>query len=304
MANKIRDEIQMWEELARERNILKQSFLKEREQRQVRDEQILQQASPIVKPIVEAIAKTKSDIADQNNSLSSDELREYVDQIVEHYNIPELRRREFINAVREMYSNEQLFNVFLALTKADHIPPFGPDKMAKLGKVDSLIFYGTGGTNLDYVPGARSTPEFIARRKKFDTFYRNNIAAIDSLFATGNRSNELIDQIGEEYEDEEYDDEEYEEYEYDDVNDVNDTMGNGSNVGDESEQEGQLAILGSGLDELSERLSTIRAAQHAGNTSLDIINEAHDILRAILKSGKINKPKYQQLKNLFEDYNK
>ena len=150
--------------------------------------------------------------------------------------------------------------------------------MQKYGVVESLIYYGQGGKNLDMLPARMQTEK--ARLADFDEFYKINSDTIQRMLIQGKSHDD--DDIQREGSDEE-ERQEGDEQLLDDV-----TV--------HADAENESFISGEGL---AECLSILGASKNAGNTSLDLVNEAQDILKLFLKKGKIDKVKYRQLESMF-----
>ena len=98
-----------------------------------------------------------------------------------------LRRNKYIDAVKSIYDDDDLFNVFLTLNKTGfYVPPVA--KAQRYGIVNSLIFYGQGDKNLDMLSMSMMRDEFKNRRKIFDEFYTFNADLINQ------EANTLINQ--------------------------------------------------------------------------------------------------------------
>ena len=83
------------------------------------------------------------------------------------------------------YDDGDLFTTLLTLNKIGYFtPPIA--KMSKYGVVNSIIFYGQGGKNLDNLSGGIQPEQFIKRLEKFDEFYDANAKTIREVIADKN----------------------------------------------------------------------------------------------------------------------
>ena len=187
-----------------------------------------------------------------------------------------LKRNQYIQSVARIYEDDNLFNTFLALNKDGfYKPPIA--KMAKYGLVESLIFYGQGGRNLDMLPSNMQTERFKDRLNGFDEFYANNSESIRRVVKSQEENKPVKPRRV--------------------------ILSDSDEDSDQTELEDDIPVTGEGLaigvKEAVDRLSTLYSSKVAGNTSLEVNNEAQDILKTLLKRGTINKTKYRDLEKLF-----
>ena len=241
------------------------------------------QAAPIVAPIVEAIKTSK---AVNRPPQSEEDVRRIFLQL-QKMRFESLNRNQYIQFVARIYEDDNLFNTFLALNKDGfYKPPIV--KMAKYRLVESLIFYGQGGRNLDMLPSNMQTERFKDRLNGFDEFYANNSESIRRVVKSQEENKPVRPQRRVILSDS---DEDQTEEELQDLDE------------DSDQTEDDIPVTGEGLaiggKEAVDRLSTLYSSKVAGNTSLVVNNEAQDILKTLLKRGTINKTKYHDLENLF-----
>ena len=79
--------------------------------------------------------------------------------------------KKLVSTVREMYSDSELFNTLLSMVKLKILSKFSIKKMQQVGIVESLLFYGQGGENLDQLPARQEESDFKNRMKEFIDFY-------------------------------------------------------------------------------------------------------------------------------------
>ena len=125
--------------------------------------------------------------------------------------------------------------------------------MQKYGVVESLIYYGQGGKNLDMLPARMQTENFKARLADFDEFYKINSDTIQRMLIQGKSHDD--DDIQREGSDEE-ERQEGDEQLLDDVTVYADAE-SGSFISGES---------------LAERIFILGASKNAGNTSISLKN--------------------------------
>ena len=169
----ISDKIKEYEEIAERRAEIRKGFLAERDQQQARRERLEKEALPIVKPIVEAI---KTEQKSSPTPLTQSEVSRLVTQID-----PDdftRGRKIFVSTVREMYSDSELFNTLLSMVKLNKLTEFSIKKMRQFGVVESLLFYGQGGENLDLLPARQEGSDFKNSMKEFIDFYNINSEVI------------------------------------------------------------------------------------------------------------------------------
>ena len=271
---------------------VRKNFQNERQRKIAKDELVAAQAQPIVTPIVKAIEKTKP--ASEDVSMTSGEIKEHVNKIL-RLGIEDLNRKRFLVTVRELYQNERLFNVLLAMVRLGHINRFPIKKITTIGPIDSLIFYGQGGKNLDFVIGVRQDPEFKLRLNGFNAFYKKYEAIIDGIIhevepdvepevdsedefnrSMRRRAHEMMGEIEESIRRRSQKRVRISSSDDDD----DDYYGDDGEIADEWEDDGNDTLVagdkdvthssGSGL--VKKRLGTIHAEKEAGNASLDIID--------------------------------
>ena len=204
-----------------------------------------------------------------------------------------------------MYSDSELFNTLLSMVKLKILSKFSIKKMQQFDIVESLLFYGQGGENLDQLPARQEGSDFKNRMKEFIDFYNINSEVIKRSVKEEEESDDLEreqrrnrayrgaieDSIARRRQRIISADEESETGDSDVYESVSDT-------GDDSDaDEADTTIMGSGL----ERLMKLHAAIKAGNTSLRIRDEAGAILKKLLKSGKINESRYSDLSKQFQE---
>ena len=273
------EQIKIFEELAKAKHKARLHFLEEKSKSALKDELVKAQAAPIVAPIVEAITKTKP--SPEKVPLSKEDIRRVFTEL-ENIPFDTLKRNRYIQAVSGIYQDDNLFNTFLTLNK-NGVYRVPIAKMLKYGVVESLIFYGQGGKNLDMLPANMQMKNFKARLADFDEFYNMNSATIQQMLGHDEDPQDVR------VEQQEGSDERYEQQE----GDTDEEQEGDDTVYDDAQNES----FGEGL---AERLSILHASKNAGNTSLDLVNEAQDILKLLLKRGKINKAKYLQLERMFD----
>ena len=127
--------------------------------------------------------------------------------------------------------------------------------MQKYAVVESLIYYGQGGKNLDMLPARMQTENFKARLADFDEFYKINSDTIQRMLIQGKSHDEDDDDIQQEGSDEE-ERQEGDEQLLDDVTVYADAE-SGSFISGES---------------LAERIFILGASKNAGNTSISLKN--------------------------------
>ena len=279
----------MWEDLAKAQQKARLYFLGLKNKNELQERVAKAQAAPIVAPIVEAIKTSK---AVNRPPQSEEDVRRIFLQL-QKMRFESLKRNQYIQSVARIYEDDNLFNTFLALNKDGfYKPPIV--KMAKYGLVESLIFYGQGGRNLDMLPSNMQTERFKDRLNGFDEFYANNSESIRRVIKSQEENKPvrpvrpvrpprrviLSDS-----------DEDQTEEELQDLDE------------DSDQTEDDIPVTGEGLaigvKEAGDRLSTLCSSKMAGNTSLEVNNEAQDILKTLLKRGTINKTKYHDLEKLF-----
>lgn len=271
----------------------RQHFLEQREGQLVKDELIKDQTAPLIAPIVEAIEKNAIKKTKEVALVSEEDIYKFMKEMDKIA----FDKKNFKTFVAKLYKDENLFNLFLVLIKM-RVYDVPIDKAVQKGVLESLIFYGQGGTNLDLLPVAMQTEEFKTQLSNYNEFYKNNHKIIEQV--VGDREKEEIPESESEPEEEEKmpDLKEPELEDGDGEDDKNIAFGDLYNQ--------WMATEGSGLggnsvtkDSLTERLSILHASKNAGNTSLDIINEAQDIIKILLKIGGITKQQYLELVKLF-----
>ena len=94
-----------------------------------------------------------------------------------------------------MYQDDNLLNTFLTLNKNGiYLVPIA--KMQKYGVVESLIFYGQGGKNLDMLPMSMQMGNFKARLADFVEFYKINSDTIEQMLNQGEYHDDNIQHEG------------------------------------------------------------------------------------------------------------
>ena len=275
-------EIETYEKLADASRQQRLQYLKNHENIDRRQQELQEQAQPFVEPLVEAIKQQRA--KPEQEALSKRQLRNSVNAVSKPF--PD-RPKEFKAYLVDVYEDERYFNTLLSLVKLNVIKDFPINAMKTHGLVNSFIFYGQGGTNLNMM-GVRSQ-ELKDRLASFQDFFNKN-------------SNALREIIGESYvREEEFDgddfdsDDEQEELDTDD--DSDDKEGDFTQLLDESPS---LLKYGDGyVKDLKDELKLLLSAKDAGNTSLHNANKASDILKKLLKRGKITKCKYKQISKEF-----
>ena len=277
------EKIKMWEDLAKAQQKARLYFLGLKNKNELQEQVAKAQAAPIVAPIVEAIKTSK---AVNRPPQSEEDVRRIFLQL-QKMRFESLNRNQYIQFVARIYEDDNLFNTFLALNKDGfYKPPIV--KMAKYRLVESLIFYGQGGRNLDMLPSNMQTERFKDRLNGFDEFYANNSESIRRVVKSQEENKPVRPQRRVILSDS---DEDQTEEELQDLDE------------DSDQTEDDIPVTGEGLaiggKEAVDRLSTLYSSKVAGNTSLELNNEAQDILKTLLKPGTINKTKYRDLEKLF-----
>ena len=276
------EKIKMWEDLAKAQQKARLYFLGLKNKNELQERVAKAQAAPIVAPIVEAIKTSK---AVNRPPQSEEDVRRIFLQL-QKMRFESLKRNQYIQSVARIYEDDNLFNTFLALNKDGfYKPPIV--KMAKYGFVESSIFYGQGGRNLDMLPSNMQTERFKDRLNGFDEFYANNSESIRRVIKSQEENKPVRPPRRVILSDS---DEDQTEEELQDLDE------------DSDQTEDDIPVTGEGLaigvKEAVDRLSTLYSSKVAGNTSLEVNNEAQDILKTLLKRGTINKTKYRDLEKL------
>ena len=161
--------------LGKELHRLKLNYLKNRDAEELANQRVKEQAEPIVAPIVEAIKNSKVPTK-KTAHLSGDDVRDIFTRI-KNIGFDRLKRNRYIQAVMNAYDDGDLFNTFLTLNKIGYFtPPIA--KMSKYGVVNSIIFYGQGGKNLDSLSGGIQPKRYKKCLEEFDEIYEANAKTI------------------------------------------------------------------------------------------------------------------------------
>ena len=134
------EDITLYKKLAEQSREIRRRFLNEREAELETNVRAKKRAEPLVKPLVEAIEKKGLEPA-------STVLPEaVVDRLID--DVEPFPAKGIKKYAKRYYEPPELFNVMLSLARLKRLgePPIS--SMLKHGVIDSLLFYGQGGTNL------------------------------------------------------------------------------------------------------------------------------------------------------------
>ena len=167
------EDITLYKKLAEQSREIRRRFLNEREAELETNVRAKKRAEPLVKPLVEVIEKKGLEPA--STALPEAVLKRLIDDVEP---FPEKRRIK--DYARRYYERPELFNVMLTLARLKRLgePPIL--SMLKHGVIDSLLFYGQGGTNLGDLPVRRLSPAYSERLASFERFYQDNYRNIES----------------------------------------------------------------------------------------------------------------------------
>ena len=287
------EDITLHKKLAEQSREIRRRFLNEREAELETNVRAKKRAEPLVKPLVEAIEKKGLEPA--STALPEAVLKRLIDDVEP---FPEKRRIK--DYARRYYERPELFNVMLTLARLKRLgePPIL--SMLKHGVIDSLLFYGQGGTNLGDLPVRRLSPAYSERLASFERFYQDNYRNIESAQEKKDLDeSELAETIEQELD---------EPHHYSSpylrkasqalapalMPSLDETSAGFQSPRAEEDTVDDFFSPQSG-EGLKERLNLLLSARNAGNTSLDIANEASAILKTLLKRGKLSKSLYANL---------